>query len=227
MRKIYFLSFCCLFFLHVAVAQQATKLISANFQQATVGQFVNELESKSNFHFYYDQKPFDSLRVTLQVDAKPLETILDLVFKNTDFHYAITDNKVFLTRGRQIKTELAAGFSEPLNGAPVIAQTNTVADYTADQDKTVPQATTENKVYEIGIKTNTIIPGNSTLSGYIRDIKSGEAAGGRKYLCCQYTNGCSNRSVWILYHLFTTGQARIKRSRNWDARYQKANYSLC
>ena len=178
MRKIYFLSFCCLFLLHIAVAQQATKLISANFQQATVGQFVNELESKSNFHFYYDQKPFDSLRVTLQVDAKPLESILDIVFKNTDFHYAITDNKVFLTRGRQIKTELAAGFSEPVNGAPVTVQTNTVADYTADQDKTVPQATTENKVYEIGIKTNTIIPGNSTLSGYIRDIKSGEAAVG-------------------------------------------------
>ncbi len=167
-----------MFFIQFAMAQQnGGKLISVNFQQAKITQVVADLESKTSYHFYYDVTQFDSLQVTLQAENKPVDAILDLVFTNTDFHYAIDDNKVFLTKGRQIKTELAAGFS---TSAPVNSsnQTTTVADYTDDRDKKVPDATTENKLYEIGIKTNTITPGKSVLSGYIKDIKSGEAVVG-------------------------------------------------
>ena len=99
-----------MFIFRLASAQQSNKLISVNFQQATIAQFVNELESKSSYHFYYDPVQFDSLRVTVQANEKPLETILDMAFKNTDFHYAITQQQIFLTKGRQIKTELAPGF---------------------------------------------------------------------------------------------------------------------
>ncbi|WP_144914583.1 TonB-dependent receptor [Mucilaginibacter frigoritolerans] len=179
MRKIYFLSFCCLLFLQMAWAQQTTvKLISGDFHQATITQFVNDIESKSNYHFYYDPAGFDSLKITLQVNNKPLETILDMAFSNTDFHYAIDENKVFLTKGRQIKTELAPGFSAIASQTVVANQSSSVADYTVDKEKKIPEATTENKLYEIGNKTNNITPGNSVLSGYIRDIKSGEAVVG-------------------------------------------------
>lgn len=167
-------------FLQFAMAQQGNvKLINANFQQANIGQVVSDLETKTGFHFYYEQAVFDSLRVTLQVESKPLETVLDLAFKGTDFHYAIAQRQVFLTKGREIKTELAAGVIETQPGAvPVVKQTTTVADYTADKEKKIPEATTENKLYEIGTKTNVIQPGNAVLSGYIRDIKSGEAVTG-------------------------------------------------
>jgi hypothetical protein len=179
MRKIYLLSFCYLFFIQIATAQQTSiKLLSGNFQQATIAQFVSDLESKSSYHFYYDPLLFDSLRVTLQVDNKPLETILDMAFKNTNYHYSVSQNLVFLTKGRQIKTQLAAGFSQTATSANPTNQTTVVADYTDERDKKVPEATTENKLYEIGIKTNTIKPGNAILSGYVRDIKSGEAVVG-------------------------------------------------
>ncbi|MDF2433270.1 MAG: hypothetical protein JWP44_2901 [Mucilaginibacter sp.] len=167
-----------MFFMQIASGQQTNnKLISGNFQQATIEQFVNGLESKTGYHFYYDPKSFDSLKVTLQVNDKPLETILDMAFKNSDYHYAISQNLVFLTKGRQIKTDLAQGYSETTAAATatVANQTTTVADYTDERDKKVPEATTENKLYEIGMKTNEIKPGNSRLSGYIRNIKSGEA----------------------------------------------------
>src|SRR5580698_1291283 len=131
MRKIYFLGVCFLFSLQMAFSQQSnTKLISVNFQQATITQVVSDIESKSGFHFYYDQSQFDSLRVTLQVNDKPLESILDQAFKNTDFHYAIVQQKVFLTKGRQIKTELAAGFSTTQQDNSPAKQTTAVADYT-------------------------------------------------------------------------------------------------
>src|SRR5580693_7725673 len=155
MRKTYFLSFCFLFFLQMASAQQSNvKLISVNFQQATVAQFVNDLESKSSYHFYYDPVSFDSLKVTLQVNDKSVEAILDMAFKNTDYHYAITQQQqVFLTKGRQIKTELAPGFLQAATKVQT-NQTSAVADYTDEKDKKVADATTENKIYEIGIKTN-------------------------------------------------------------------------
>jgi hypothetical protein len=175
MRKIYLLSFCFLVFFKIATAQQSNKLISVNFQQATIAQVVRDIESKSTYHFYYDPVEFDSLRVTIQVLDKPLETILDQAFKGTDYYYAITQQQVFLTKGRQIKAELAPGFLPSTAANATAKQTAVIADYTDERDKKVPDATTENKIYEIGIKTNAIKPGNATLSGYIRDIKSGEA----------------------------------------------------
>src|ERR1700676_179014 len=105
MKKIYFLSFCFLVFFKLAYAQDGNKkMISVNFQQAKIEQFVNELESKTDFHFYYNPSQFDSLKVTLQVTDKSLETVLDMAFNNTDFHFAIIQRKVFLTKGREIKT---------------------------------------------------------------------------------------------------------------------------
>jgi hypothetical protein len=176
MRKIYFLCFCFLYLIQSAEAQQNNaKLISVNFQQATVNQFVTDIESKSGYHFFYDPLQMDSLRVTLQLNDKPVETILDEAFKNTSYHYAIARQQVFLTKGRQIKPDLAPGFVESAAAIHPVTQTNSVADYTDDKDKKVADATTENKIYEIGLKTNTIKPGNSLLTGYIKNIKSGEA----------------------------------------------------
>src|SRR5471030_649805 len=159
MRKIYFLSFWFIFFIKLASAQQTTvKLFSENFQQATITQFVNELESKSSYHFYYDPILFDSLKVTLEVTDKPLSSLLDLAFKNTDYYYAISQNLVFLTRGRQIKIPLATGFYAPASGTVPVSQAVVIADYTDKEAKKVPEATTENKLYEIGLKTNSIKP---------------------------------------------------------------------
>src|SRR3569833_2518622 len=112
MRKIYFASFCLLFFLHAVKAQQCNvKLFSVNFQQATISQVVNEIESKSSYHFYYDPAQFDSLRVTGRVSDKPLSAILDQAFKKTAFVYAINQLQVFITKNRQIRTELAPGYA--------------------------------------------------------------------------------------------------------------------
>jgi len=179
MKKIYLLSFCFLFFLQVAIAQQnPAKLISVSFQQATLNQFVAGIEAKSGFHFYYNASQFDSLRITMQASNKPLDSVLSTAFKNTDFHYAITpQQEVFLTKGRPVVTALAEGFTTALPGNTRLPPKN-VTEYTEEKDKNVPEATTENKVYAIGIKTNGITAGSATLSGYIRDIKTGDGVAG-------------------------------------------------
>ena len=49
-------------------------------------------------------------------------------------------------------------------------------DYTEeDRQNDKLRSSLENKLYDIGIKTNTIKQGNATVAGYVRDTKTGEA----------------------------------------------------
>ena len=173
------LIFCCyLLCSGIAKAQQSSgKLLSVDFHQATVSEVVQVLESKTNYYFFYDPVVFDSLKVTLQLNDKPLDFILNSAFEKTDYHFAFSQQYVFLTKGRVIKEDVAEGYlpaitasinkiSKPVAGLP---------DYTTEKDVKVPDATTENKIYEIGIKTNELQPGKATIEGYVRDTKSGEA----------------------------------------------------
>ncbi|WP_374950750.1 TonB-dependent receptor domain-containing protein [Mucilaginibacter sp.] len=181
MKKIHLAFFCCLLMLKAAFAQEAIrKTISVNFQQANIGTVVTDLEAKSGYRFYYDAAQFDSLKVTMQVADKTVDAILDMAFKGTNYHYAISpQNQVFLIRARIIQTGFATGFFNDDKPDAVITPTsNLTNDYVEDKDRKVVEATTENKLYEIGIKTNEIKAGNATLSGYVRDIKSGEAVTG-------------------------------------------------
>ncbi|WP_114939787.1 TonB-dependent receptor [Mucilaginibacter endophyticus] len=180
MKKIYLLSFCFLILIKLSYAQQGqVKSMSVNFQQATIEQFVTELEAKSGYHFFYDPMQFDSLKVTLQVTDKPIETILNQAFKNTGFNFAIKQQQVFLTKGREIQTGLAVGyFGITAANATTANISVSPANADIDKDKKIPEATTENKLYEIGIKTNTIEQGTATLSGYIKEAKSGESVTG-------------------------------------------------
>ncbi|RYZ98238.1 MAG: TonB-dependent receptor, partial [Sphingobacteriaceae bacterium] len=123
------------------------------------------------YHFYYETTKFDSLRITLQANNQSLQKILDEAFKSTLFKYTIDHQQVFLTKGREIKTGMAQGFFDQ-SIKPAVATTQ-IAEY-ADDKSTVTQATTENKLYQVGNKTGDDTPGNVILSGYVRDSKSAE-----------------------------------------------------
>lgn len=190
MKEIY-LSLLYLLFSCTLLMAQSTKPISVDFKQATIDEVAADLQTKTGFHFYYDVAQFDSLRVTLQLTDKLLATVLTQAFANTNFHFAISNvHDVFLTRERQLQPQLAAGFynkAASASGAPAAVA---ITDYTADiAEKKVAEATTENKLYEVGIKTNNIKGGNVTLAGYIRDIKTGEAIIGASIMVAGTKNG--------------------------------------
>jgi hypothetical protein len=186
MKKLYLLSLCLTLVFKLASAQDKT--ISVNYQQAKIDQVVQDLESKTGYHFYYNPKQFDSLKVTLQATDKTLPVILNQAFHGTTFTFTIEDQNVFLTKGRQVAANLAPGFFESTQ--PTAAPTTTITDYTEQtQAAKVPEATTENKLYEIGIRTNNIKAGNATLAGYVKNIKTGEAIIGASIYDPETKNG--------------------------------------
>lgn len=181
MKRFYFIFHILLSLSWFANAQQNyNKLIDVDFKQADITQIVNDLQLKTGFHFYYDPAQFDSLRVTLQVSQKPLKSVLDRIFQNTAYHYAISDQQeVVLTKGHEIRTDFAAGLFN--NKPEQITTVAPVTDYTNDaNEKKVVIATSENKIYTIGIPGNNIKPGNATLAGYLRNVKSGEVITGAR-----------------------------------------------
>ena len=175
MKIKYLLFLCGLFICRLSFSQVAnTPLVTVNYQQAGIETVVAELESQTKYHFYYDKALFDSLKVTLQATRQPLTAVLDLAFRGTAFHYAIANQTdVFLTKARALQPSLAEGFFQPVKpGQATTAAAQTFA--TDSRDKKIPDATIENKVYEIGIRTNAIKAGNATMAGYVRDAKTGE-----------------------------------------------------
>src|SRR6202012_323978 len=114
----------------------------------------------------------------LDVTGQPLEKVLDQLFAGTALHYAIVgDSDVYISKGLVIRTGLPQGFfakAEPVKQP--FAADSSVKDLSTDRPG--KQVTSENKLYEIGRKTNHIQPGESVISGTIRNAKTGEPVAG-------------------------------------------------
>jgi len=147
-----------------------SKPISVDFNNAKIIDLVKDIEAKTAYHFYFEEVNADSLSITFKVEQKSVSFILEEAFKDTDFHYAISGNDIFLTRNKQIKTELAEGYYAVKEGQK--AKEVKTADYFNDtQTEKVADATIENKVYAVGTKTG---QARATMAGYLKDIKTGE-----------------------------------------------------
>jgi hypothetical protein len=165
-----------LYFSGKATAQQADpKPVNIILTDTSVNVIVQELERQSGYHFYYDPVQFDSLRMSIAINNQPLKKALEQIFENTAFQFTILPDKqyVFITKGSAIQTELPAGFFAKTSKDTVRRETAGVPDY-GDKKKVRADASIENKVFEIGNKSSNTGPGNVTIAGFVRNIKSGE-----------------------------------------------------
>jgi CarboxypepD_reg-like domain/TonB-dependent Receptor Plug Domain len=167
--------FSSMFFVGKSYAQ-GEQLISGDFTGMSFGQFVHQIESTTSYHFYFDTAQTNSLGISFTVNKKPLRTVLQELFNKTDFHFAIDDEMhVFITKKIQILTTLPPGFFDRNIAVDTVTESNmVVAESAEDVEKDKLNASLENKLYEIGIRTSSIKSGKSTVAGYVKDMKSGE-----------------------------------------------------
>jgi hypothetical protein len=176
MRYIYFLLavLCSLFYTELSAQEKSDTLVTGDFKELKIEQFVQELETQTGFHFYYISNQFDSLQINVSVKEQPLNKVLELAFANTSFHFSIDQRKnVFLIKGKTITPELPVGFFEKTkNKNDTVA--NNIADIELTSDAKTVSASMENKLYEIGIKGSETKTANATIAGYIRDDQTRE-----------------------------------------------------
>ena len=109
----FFFCLSCTAFSFSAVAQQATSpLLTGSFNNASFAQFVQEVETKTAYHFYYDPVQLDSLSITGSFEQAPLNLVLEQLFKDSGFEYGLdTKSKnVYISKGQKIYADLPAGF---------------------------------------------------------------------------------------------------------------------
>ncbi len=158
---------------------QENKRFSVTYSDIKFSQFVQEVETISGCHFYFEASETDSVRITVKSLNATLSELLQDAFRGTGFQFVVdAQRNVFVSRKLQLQTSLPAGFfdkkknsSDSLPEPPVL-----LMGTTTEKDKL--KASLEVKLFEIGTHTNTVAKGNAILVGYVRDIKNGEAISG-------------------------------------------------
>src|SRR5258708_22936316 len=112
MRHIYFLLVILFSLFYCGLSgQENNPLITGNFKELKIEQFIRELEAQTGFHFYYDQNQIDSLQINFSVKNQPLQKVLDLAFGTTSFRFSLDQHKnVFLIKDKIIRTDLPPDF---------------------------------------------------------------------------------------------------------------------
>ncbi|MEP6845467.1 MAG: TonB-dependent receptor [Panacibacter sp.] len=159
-----------------AFAQANTyPLVTGEFNNISTENFLLTLEKQTGYHFYYDTLQFDSSKINLSVKDQLLTEVLDLAFKNTGIGYTIDRLKnTFISKGLLVQTNLPASFFETTKNKKDSASLNASLEINDEPEEKVQVATLDNKLYVIGNKSATNMPGSITVAGYVRDAKTGE-----------------------------------------------------
>ncbi len=174
--RLLLLSACFLWTIQPVQAQDSWT-IHADFNDLSFPQFAQRIESITHYHFFYDPAEVDSLVINLQARGAHLSQLLDQVFKNTVFHYAIDpQNNVYVTRLNAIRTTLPTDASRDSSKAGRSNDSSAEWAATGGHAPTAAlRASLENKLFVIGTPSGHLQQGKATLAGYVRDARNGEA----------------------------------------------------
>jgi hypothetical protein len=190
MRPFYILLFCTIFCSANSIKAQTQKdtagvRITGEFKQMPVAKFLQEIEQRTGYYFYYNVIDFDSTLVNLSVTNEPLYQVLQLAFTNTQLVFSEdSQHHFFISKKITVKTELPEDlFEDVVKKKTILADAAPEIDTTGDADKTTA-ATLENKLYAVGDKAKAprALTGNVTIAGYLHDIKTGEPVIGASIL---------------------------------------------
>jgi CarboxypepD_reg-like domain/TonB-dependent Receptor Plug Domain len=180
MRYIFFILFLFALFCPGHSVAQSPASITVSVQDVSFENFVTTIEKETSCYFYYDVKETDSFKVTINAVNMSLQQLLEKVFANTRFHFAIDNEsgRVFISRQQAIATWLPKSLfaKNLLVTDSLTSDLFTLVSEIAVKDKII--VSEENKVFEIGIRNSNNSQVKATITGYIRDKRNGEAIAG-------------------------------------------------
>ena len=159
-----------------AAFAQKSELVTLDLNQVTFPSLVKEIESQTPFHLYYNAPFLDTFLVSIHVKSTPVSDVLNQVLSSTSYRFAIDENAIFITYQQPLITELPADFFNKKQNTIDTSKIDLAIHEPVQNKKT--KLPVENKLFEIGIKTNNLSKGRSTISGYVRDVKNGEPISG-------------------------------------------------
>lgn len=154
-----------------ANAWSSAQQIEISLEKAPFQSLVDAVESQSSLRFYYSIIQTDSIRISLKGEFD-IQTLLNKALAGTGLSAAVVNKNVFITKERTILTGLPAGI---INQSTIAGSSD--FDGSSFEAKNKKQSTTEVPVITIGSKSSGL-SGSVTLSGSVRDAKTGESLPG-------------------------------------------------
>lgn len=114
-----------------------TTTVSLHVENQTVGDVLKQIESKTEFSFFYNNRHVDlNRRVSVSMNETNIFKILDAVFNGTDVVYQVVDNRIVLSKrdeslplvqqsGRKITGTVLDATGMPVIGANVMVKGTT------------------------------------------------------------------------------------------------------
>ena len=122
--------------LHASGSYAQTARISLETKNQTVQEVLEQIEAKSNFSFFYNNRHVDlNRKVSVSVDDADIFKILDAVFSGTNVGYSVVENRIVLSvkssipvisqKGNKITGTVVDAAGIPIIGANVMVKGTT------------------------------------------------------------------------------------------------------
>jgi hypothetical protein len=166
--------FCVLTFLMSLYchAQDTDSLFSFSFEKIPFEKFVTEVEEATDYKFFYINSWIDTLVVSAKTRDAGIRDVLEQALKNTKVQFYLTGNCIILTNNVPI-IESRISFESDIRTRRDVNYSFTREDLQQEVTEKLSNATVQ-----IGIKQAFYSSDKFTLSGYIKEEKSGEPISG-------------------------------------------------
>ena len=119
------LGFMAIFLLSVEATCQDSATITRRFTAVPFQQFVQHIESVTPYRFYFRPAELDSLRITAMPENQSVTSLLNQVFQNTAFRYAVDSaNNIYVVKLPVMIASMPDDFFD--RSKPFVASANTV-----------------------------------------------------------------------------------------------------
>ncbi|MEM7109573.1 MAG: TonB-dependent receptor [Bacteroidota bacterium] len=169
---IFFLSFA-----HFLTQAQGIKSLTGFYRDTYFIEMVNDLESRYGLRFYFSPN-LDSVKVNLEFSDIKLQELAKQLKSESNTNFLVKQEGILIATGKfSIKTELSnkffnSGAEEKVkrdeeNGTSVLENIREVAESNGDKRL-------ENTLFEIGEISRRFDGQSATISGYLKEVKTGE-----------------------------------------------------
>jgi hypothetical protein len=185
-----------LFLLCLPLFNAVSQNISLQKDSLAFDEFINYLETKSDYKFYYTQNWTEGVKLNTNFTKEPILKIIDWLSKESQLEYTIIDNtKVVFTNDYKVKTNYALLYSSFIKDKEAITMDSIVYEAPQKEDLTEEKLNKEYLVFTIGSQSKNLYSNKATLSGKITDTESGEPLVGTVV----YIDDLKNGTVTNLY----------------------------
>ncbi len=140
--------------------------ISGLFPGISFSRFSSQIESSTDYRFYFKKTDVDSIQVNISAKDNSISQILEGIFKNTDLKYTIDEqNRVFITKGKPLELSLAKDFFESVNSLDEEDSISRISD--------TERAFSRNKLHVLGSSQSENSSSTASLSGKITGLETG------------------------------------------------------